>query len=398
MKKVGKGFLFFAGFVIVGLFALNLMKNSSNLEKLNENNLVVSGVIETNETDINVKVPGKLTEVLVNEGDVVKKGDVIAIVEAENIEAKLNQVKALFEIATTRVEQSKIAYEAQKEQSESQIKQANAALTAAQQQFSKAKKGARPQQLEQTKELVVQAKEAYDYTKLTYDRVEKLYNEGVIAQQKMDGAKAELEVAKAKYNTAQQQLNLVQEGAQVEDINSAGALVSQAEALVSLANVTKLQVSAREQDMIAALAQQIQAKAGVDEVMSYLNDSTIKSPVDGTITVKNAENGELVSTGMPIVSIANLKDVWANIRIKETSIADFKVGDTIDVTIPGDNNKIYKGKITSIASKASYATIRASQDKGERDVVAFAVKIKLDNSELRLKPGMTAVLNIKKSN
>lgn len=394
MKKV---YMFLIGFIIIGAISFSLLKDIENRNKEDQDILTVSGILETNETDVNVKVGGKILEIMVEEGDTVKKGDIIATVEAENIEAKLEQAKALLGIATTRVEQSKIAYEAQKEQSESQIKQANGAYSSAKAQLTKAKKGARPQQLEQAKELVVQAKEAYEYTKATYDRLKKLYDEGVIPQQKIDGAKAELEVSKAKYNTAQQQYDLVKEGVQKEDISSAEGLVTQAEAMVNLANVTKLQVSAKEQDMIAAREQLIQAQAGVNEVMSYLNDSTIKAPVDGTITVKNADNGELVSTGMPVVSIANLKDIWANIKVKESAIADIKIGDTIDVIIPGDNNKVYKGKVTSISSKASYATERATQDKNEKDVVAFAVKIKLENSDLRLKPGMTATLKLKKT-
>lgn len=394
MKKV---YMFLIGFMIIGVISFSLLKDTEKKNKDNQDVLTVSGVLETNEIDVNVKVGGKLLEIMVEEGDNVKKGDIIATVEAENIEAKLEQAKALLGIAATRVEQSKIAYAAQKEQSESQIQQATGAYSSAKAQLTKAKKGARPQQLEQAKELVVQAKEAYEYTKVTYDRLKKLYDEGVIPQQKIDGAKAELEVSKAKYNTAQQQYDLVKEGVQKEDISSAEGLVMQAEAMVNLANVTKLQVSAKEQDMIAAKEQLIQAQAGVNEVMSYLNDSTIKAPVDGTITVKNADNGELVSTGMPVVSISNLKDVWANIKIKESAIANIKIGDTIDVIIPGDNNKVYKGKVTSISSKASYATERATQDKNEKDVVAFTVKIKLDNADLRLKPGMTATLKLKKT-
>lgn len=397
MKKVNKNFMFLIGFVIIGLIAFNLMKEETYKEKIVEDTLIVSGVIETNETDVNVKVPGKILDIFVEEGNSVKAGDVIAEIEAENLFAKLAQTKALLEIAKTRVEMAKIGYEAQTEQSASQIKQANGAYSAAKSQLEKAKKGARPQQLEQAKETVIQAKEAYEYTKSTYEKLAKLYEEGVIPSQKIEGAKAELEVSKAKYNQAQQQLDMVKEGVQKEDISSAEGLVSQAEGAVNLANVTKLQISARAQDLIAAQAQEIQAQAGVDEVMSYINDSTIKAPIDGIITIKNADKGELVSTGMPIVSIANLKDVWANIKIKETAIADFKLGDIVDVIIPGDNNKIYKGKITSISSKPSFATERATQDKGSKDIVAFAVKIKLDNSDLRLKPGMTATLNLKKT-
>lgn len=397
MKKETRNFVFLIGFVIVGIIAFNLMKDTSKKEQVQNDNSVVAGIIEINETDVNVKVPGKISDIMVQEGDFVNEGDVIAVIEADNILAKLEQAKAVLEIANTRVEQSKIAYAAQKEQSDSQIQQAGGAYSAAKAQLDKAKKGARPQQVEQAKEAVNQAKEGYEYSKATYERVDKLFKEGVIPQQKLDGAKAEYEVAKARYNQAQQQLDLVKEGAQSEDIKSAEALVTQAQGAVNLANVTKLQVSAKEQDMLAAKAAQIQAKAAVDEVMSYINDSTIKAPVTGTITVKNADKGELVSTGMPLVSIGNLKDVWANIKVSENAIANFNIGDTVDVTIPGDNNKVVKGKITSISSKPSFATERATQDKGSKDVVAFAVKIKLSNDDLRLKPGMTATIDTKKS-
>ena len=171
MKKV---YMFLIGFIIIGVISFSLLKDTEKKNKDNQDVLTVSGVLETNEIDVNVKVGGKLLEIMVEEGDNVKKGDIIATVEAENIEAKLEQAKALLGIAATRVEQSKIAYAAQKEQSESQIQQATGAYSSAKAQLTKAKKGARPQQLEQAKELVVQAKEAYEYTKVTYDRLKKV--------------------------------------------------------------------------------------------------------------------------------------------------------------------------------------------------------------------------------
>lgn len=393
MKR--KGIVFLIIFLIAGIFAFTLMKNDSERTQKIKDDGIISGVLETDEVDINVKVAGKILEIKVDEGDNVKKGDIIATVEAENIEAKLEQAKALVGIAQTRVKQAEIAYNAAKEQSDAQILQANGAYSAAQAQLKKAQKGARPQQLQQAQELVTQAKEGYEYAKVSYDRIQTLFKEGAISQQKLDGAKAEYEVAKSKYNTAKEQYNLVKEGAQKEDISAAEALVSQAEGMVNLAGVTKLSINARAQDVIAAKEQLLQAQGGVNEILSYLNDSTIKSSKNGTITSKNAEDGELVSTGMPIVTIADLKEIWANIKISENYIGNFKVGDTVDVIIPGENNKIYKGKITTISSKPSYATERASQEKGEKDVVAFTVKIKLDNSNLRLKPGMTASIKVK---
>ena len=116
MKKV---YMFLIGFIIIGVISFSLLKDTEKKNKDNQDVLTVSGVLETNEIDVNVKVGGKLLEIMVEEGDNVKKGDIIAMVEAENIEAKLEQAKALLGIAATRVVQSKIAYAAQKEQSES---------------------------------------------------------------------------------------------------------------------------------------------------------------------------------------------------------------------------------------------------------------------------------------
>ena len=102
MKKV---YMFLIGFIIIGVISFSLLKDTEKKNKDNQDVLTVSGVLETNEIDVNVKVGGKLLEIMVEEGDNVKKGDIIAMVEAENIEAKLEQAKALLGIAATRVEQ-----------------------------------------------------------------------------------------------------------------------------------------------------------------------------------------------------------------------------------------------------------------------------------------------------
>ena len=192
MKR--KGIVFLIIFLIAGIFAFTLMKNDSERTQKIKDDGIISGVLETDEVDINVKVAGKILEIKVDEGDNVKKGDIIATVEAENIEAKLEQAKALVGIAQTRVKQAEIAYNAAKEQSDAQILQANGAYSAAQAQLKKAQKGARPQQLQQAQELVTQAKEGYEYAKVSYDRIQTLFKEGAISQQKLDGAKAEYEV------------------------------------------------------------------------------------------------------------------------------------------------------------------------------------------------------------
>ena len=395
MKKAGIALTFILGLLLsvtIWFLYINVPKDkSADLFQPDE----ITGTLEADETDINVKTPGRVTKIFVEEGDQVQEGQMIAILDAESIEAKVNQVKALEEIAEAKYKQSKIAYDAEIQQSQGHIKQADAVFNSAKAQLQKAKNGTRPQQIRQAAESVAQAKKAWELSKSTLNRMEKLHKSGVIADDKIDLARTDESVSAAKYKAALQQLDLLKEGAQREDITSAESLVTQAQAGVNLANVTKLSVSARQQDMEAAMAQKIQTRAAFDEAMSYLKDATLKSPVTGIVTMKSADNGELVSTGMPVVTISNLKSIWATVKVRETMLSKFQFGQTVDVKIPGADNKIFKGKIINIASKPSYATERANQEKGERDIVSFGLKIKLNNDDLKLKPGMSAIINLK---
>ncbi len=385
--------------VVIVLFAvvtiLFFKSNNKNAVKLRVDYPIIFGSFEAEENDVNVKVPGKVADIYVSEGDEVKAGDKIAVFEAENIKAKVEQARAVYSAAKDKNKQAKIAYEAQIKQSNATILQANSALEAANAQLSKVKAGARPQQLTQASLLVEQAKAAYELSKSNYERMEQLAKQNLIAQQKMDFAKTDMDVSKAKYDSAVEQLNLVKEGAQKEDIEAATAVRNLANGAVALANAAKMQIELRKQDIEASKAQMMQAEAAVKEAESYLNDSTIIAPISGIITSKNVDKGELVSTGMPVVTISDIKNMWLNLKISENDISKFQYGKEIMVMIPAMGNKEYKGKISYIASKPSFAVEKATPEKGERDVVYFLVKVKIDNSDEKLKPGMTGA--IKKS-
>lgn len=385
--------------VVIVLFALVTIlffkSNNKNAVKLRVDYPIIFGSFEAEENDVNVKVPGKVADIYVSEGDEVKAGDKIAVFEAENIKAKVEQARAVYSAAKDKNKQAKIAYEAQIKQSNATILQANSALEAANAQLSKVKAGARPQQLTQASLLVEQAKAAYELSKSNYERMEQLAKQNLIAQQKMDFAKTDMDVSKAKYDSAVEQFNLVKEGAQKEDIEAATAVTNQANGAVALANAAKMQIELRKQDIEASKAQMMQAEAAVKEAESYLNDSTIIAPISGIITSKNVDKGELVSTGMPVVTISDIKNMWLNLKISENDISKFQYGKEIIVMIPAMGNKEYKGKISYIASKPSFAVEKATPEKGERDVVYFLVKVKIDNSDEKLKPGMTGA--VKKS-
>lgn len=254
--------------VLLGVLGLTfLILNRTNaVDEFSTTPVEISGSIEATETDVNVKIPGRVATIDVEEGQEVAAGQAIAVMEAENIEAKSHQVKAVLDLAES-----------------------------------------------------------------TYKRLNQLYQDGVLPQQKLDMARADLRQAQAAY----------------------------------------------------------------EEVQSYLDDSTVKAPMAGIITSKSVEKGEIVSSGMPLVTITNLQDVWVNLKVRESAINQFKIDSKIPVQVIGVPNKTYTGIVTYIAAKPSFATERAMQEKGEKDMVAFLVKIKLNNSDKLLRPGMTSIVHVK---
>lgn len=306
-----------------------------------EEGIVSQGIIEAKEVSINSKIPGRIGEIKVEEGADVKAKDIIVEIDSDELQAKKDQALAL-------VKAARAAHDAAK----GQVKAANALLT-------KAQNGAREQE-------VATAQAYYDLMTKTYDRVEKLYEKGAVSEQKKDEVATQLEVAK-------QTLSMAKEGARSEDISSAQALVAQALAM--------------EQ---AAKGKLEQAEGGLQEVEAYLKDTKINSPINGVVTQINADEGELVSTGMSIATVTDLKNPWVEVKVKETNLDKIFVNQEVKVKVPSFSNDIYKGKVVRINKKPDFATKRATNDNGDFDIVAFGVKIELDNKENVLRPGMTA--------
>jgi len=306
-----------------------------------EEGIVAQGVIEAQEVSINTKIAGRIVKLHIEEGKEVNAGDVLVEISSDELQAKEKQVKAM-------VEEAQAAYDAAKGQVE-----------AAQAVYEKAKNGARKQE-------IAQAQANYDLWQKTYDRVQKLYEKGAVSAQKVDEVKTQLEVAA-------QTLSMAKEGARSEDISSAEAMV----------------VSARGMEQ-AASAKLQEAKGALDEVQAYLQDTKIKSPISGTITEISADEGELVSTGMSIATVTDLNDVWVEVNVQETDIAKINLGQKVKVKIPSYSDEVFSGEVVRINQKPDFAVKRATNDNGSFDIQAFGVKIKIDNSDKVVRPGMTA--------
>lgn len=289
---------------------------------------VIQGEVEVGEYRVSCKLPARVVEIRVKEGDFVHKGDTLAILEIPEMNA-----------------QEKVA------QSTEAATQALSNLT---------EEGARREAIQSAQQLVVQAKAATDVAKKTYDRIQNLFSEGVMSQQKRDEAKAAWEVALAHENAMKSQYEMAKNGARTEEKKAAQ---SQANA----------------------------AKHAVDVVRSVLKETVQVAAVDGEVSDIYPKEGELVGMGSPILSISMMKDMWGTFNVREDQLNGLKVGDTFTAFSPAFNKEL-KLKVFEIKDEGSYAVWKATKSNGQYDLKTFEVKARPINPFDGLRPGMSLIV------
>lgn len=310
--------LLVAALAIIGLFMLKPPAE------------VIEGQADATSVRVSGKLPGRVLEIYVKEGDMVHQGDTLIHIHSSLAEAKLYQA--------TEMEKAAAA------------------------QNQKIDAGTRQPIIQGARDLVSQAAAAREITKKTYDRMQNLYNEGVISEQKRDEAKAAYDGAVAAEKAAQSQLKLAEEGAQREDKASAQAMVGV-------------------------------AKGGIREVNALLEDQYLTAPCDGQVDEIYPEVGELVSLGTPLMSILKINDKWVTFNVREGFLKDFKMGGKIKVMIPALDKKKTELEVYYIRDMGSYATWRATKATGDWDSRTFEVKARPTEPLVDLRPGMTVILD-----
>lgn len=295
---------------------------------------VLMGDVNAAEYRVSGKVPGRVEALLVKEGDMVKEGDTLVIINSPEVAAKMEQ--------------------------------AQAARAAASAQSTKAKNGARQQQIASAYEMWQKAQVGVDITKKSLDRTQTLYDKKVISAQKRDEVEAQYKAAVATANAAKLQYEMACEGAQDEDKAAARALVAK-------------------------------ANGAIAEVESYMGERYLVAPCDGEVVEVYPKRTELIGTGSPVMSILDMNDVWFSFSIREDQLQGIKVGDVLEVNIPALGEQTYKAQVTYMRAMASYATWRATKNNGQYDVKSFDIKLVPVDKIENLRPGMTALIkNIKK--
>ena len=289
---------------------------------------IIQGEMEVEEYRVSGKVPGRILELRVKEGDFVKAGDTLAIIEAPDVEAKMAQAKSAVDAA------------------------------AAMEQM--AKNGARKEMIQSAQQLLEQAKAGLEIAEKSYKRVQDLFNEDVVSAQKRDEAEAMYKSAQAQVKAAQSQYDMAVNGARLEERQAASATVGQ-------------------------------ARGAVQEVTSYIKETVQVAQMDGEVTDVYPKVGELVGTGTPIMSIAVMDDQWATFNIREDQLKDIKVGAELTVKIPALDVETTM-KVTSMKDKGSFAVWKATKATGQYDQKTFEVKARPTSAVKDVRPGMSVIL------
>lgn len=290
---------------------------------------LLQGEAEATEYRVSGKVPGRIEVFLADEGQQVRKGDTLVVIDSPEIRSK--------------------------------IAEANAAKAAAQAQRNKAYNGAQKEQIAGAYELWQKALVGENVMAKSYERIKTLHEQKVVSDQKFDEVEAQYQAACATTRAAKSQYDLAIAGARQEDKDAAVALVERANAAVELVN-------------------------------SYLEEITLTSPADGIITARYPKVGELVGQGSPIMTVQDLSDMWFTFNIREDQLHSMKNGDKVQLRIPALDNREVTATVYYLVVRESYATWRATKEQGEFDSRTFEVRVRPDSEVEGLRPGMSALM------
>lgn len=312
---------------VLGLLTVVVIVGIIGFFTLGKTDEIIQGEVEVAEYRVSCKLPGRILELRVKEGDYVHKGDTLAILEIPEVDAQKKVMEA-----------TKGASEALSDLTEA---------------------GARKEQIQSAYHLLQQAMAAEDIARKSYTRVQNLYDEGVMSAQKRDEALAAYKAAEAQVSVMKNQYEIAKSGA-------------------------------RQQEKEAARKNAQAAESAVDVVNSVLRETVQISAVEGEVSSIYPKVGELVGMGSPIMSISILNDIWGTFNIREDQLEGMKVGDTFTAYSPAFDKNV-KMKIYYIKDQGAYAVWKATKSNGQYDLKTFEVRARFYDQFDGLRPGMSLI-------
>ena len=307
------------------------------------------GTVDANQVIVSSRIQGRIEKLLVDEGTDVKAGDPIAVLDSQELNAEKQAAEATLASLRSRLAQSQSMMQSTSGTTSSAVANAQAMVQSTTAQLAEAQANLERQRID---------------TKRTVD----LAAQGVASAQARDLAVASLKQAQAQVDSLQKQVDAAQ-----AQLKSAQAATHQA--------------TAAQSDVASARAQAESAAAQIAQIEARLGYTRVYAPVTGTVSVRAAREGEVVSPGQPIVTIVDYSDTWVRAAMPETYNDRVAVGDTLPVILPSGDKTT--GKVIFKAVEADFATQR-DVSRRKRDIKTIGLKLKVDNPQRKLVPGLTA--------
>ena len=341
-----------------------------------------SGTVETREIQIGSKVGGRVIEVPVEEGQIVKRGTVLVRFECDELKSQRMQAEAAVTQAQADLEKMLGGNRPE------EIAQAEASARAQQAVFEEARNGPRPEEVDQAKADYKAAAAEATNADLFYRRMEKLIAEDTISRQQFDDSRDKREAAAQRAESARQRLALLQAGTRPEDLHAAEAKYNQAEAAAVLARK-----GFRKEDIEAARGRLAEAQGRVAELDARLREAELTASSDAVIEVVSVRPGDLVPAGRIVISMLEASQLWVKVYVPETDLAHVHLGQSAVVHVDSFGGRLFPGHVGQIASQAEFLP-RNVQTKSDREHEVFGVKVYVDNSAQVLKSGMSATVRL----
>ncbi len=351
------------------------------------NQMTLHGNIEMTEVEIAFKTPGKIVELNVDEGDSVKKGQVLAKLDVEQLMKQRESQQAALQAAESALTQTRTAVRFARASMDGEIALRSAELKASEAMLDQLLAGSRTQEIQQAKATMDAAATRNDKASRDWDRAQTLYKNDDISSSQRDAFRSAYEAAAADLDRAKENLALVKEGPRKEQIANARAQVERAKAALAVAEASRIDLKRREQEVPTRQADIERAAAQVAVIDQQISDATVVSPVDGVVLVKAAELGEVVAAGTSVLTVADVDHPWVRGFIPETDLARVHVGQKVNVSTDSFPGKTYPGTITFLAQDAEF-TPKTIQTTEERVKLVYRIKVSLANPNHELKLNM----------
>jgi len=357
--------------------------------KAPDNRLLLSGNIELNEVAIAFKTAGQLVERTVDEGDFVKKGQVIARLDGAQLLAQKDRELAGLASGEAQLAQAHTAVEYARASMAADLETRRADLTSTQARLAELQNGARPQEKQDAAAAVDSAASEAARAQRDWERAQTLHKNDDISTAQYDQYRNRMESTQAVLRQARERAALVSEGPRVEQVNAQLGQVAHARGAVKMAEASGLELKRREQEIATRRAEIARSRAGIALIDSQLKDMVAVSPVDGVVLVKAADPGEILAPGTTVVTVGDIDHPWLRGYVNETDLGKVKLGSPVRVTTDSYPGKIYQGRVTFISSQAEF-TPKQIQTQQERVKLVYRVKVEVQNPAHELKSNMPA--------